>query len=143
PLSLYGTSAIVIFAFTTRFLPIAFASTSAAIRAINPEMEDQVRNLGGDQIVALRYVVLPLMKRSLLGAAILVFIPALGELSTALFLSVEDTQTLSVTIFHLIEQGYLEILCALGVVLFLSTTFFVACGMRLFGKNFMLEHRSS
>src|SRR6185503_14333334 len=31
PLALYGTSLIIIFAFTTRFLPIAFASVSAAI----------------------------------------------------------------------------------------------------------------
>ena len=146
PLSLYGTSAIIIFAFTTRFLPIAFASASAAIRTIHPDMEDQVRNLGGDRVAALRYVVLPLLKHSILGAGILVFIPALGELSTALFLSVEDTQTLSVTIFHLNEGGNrsaFELVSALGVVLFLSTTFFVACGIKLFGSNFILRSQSS
>jgi iron(III) transport system permease protein len=135
-----------VFAFTARFLPIAFASAAAAIRSINPEMEDQVRNLGGDRITALRYVVLPLMKHSVLGAAILVFIPALGELSTALFLSVEDTQTLSVTIFYLNEGGSrsaFELLSALGVVLFVSTIFCVACGIKLFGRNFMLRNQSS
>jgi iron(III) transport system permease protein len=145
PLSLYGTSLIIIFAFTTRFLPIAFASVSAAIRTINPDMEDQVRNLGGDRVVALKSVVLPMLKHSLLGAGILVFIPALGELSTALFLSVEDTKTLSVTIFHLNEGGNrsaFELLSALGVLLFVSTTFLVACGMKLLGNNFIFRTQS-
>jgi len=34
PLALYGTAAIIIFAFTARFLPIAYANCSAAVRAV-------------------------------------------------------------------------------------------------------------
>jgi ABC-type Fe3+ transport system permease subunit len=33
PLALYGTALIIILAFTARFLPIAFANSSAAVRA--------------------------------------------------------------------------------------------------------------
>jgi len=40
PLVLYGTAWILILAFATRFLPIAYANSDAALRAINPEMED-------------------------------------------------------------------------------------------------------
>jgi len=47
PLVLYGTAWILILAFTTRFLPVAYSSVSASMRSINPEMEEAVRILGG------------------------------------------------------------------------------------------------
>ena len=56
PLSLYGTALILILAFTTRFLPIGYVNSSAAIRSINPEMEDAVRILGGGRLLAIRRV---------------------------------------------------------------------------------------
>jgi len=41
PLALYGTTTILILGFTTRFLPIAYYTSSAAgLRSINPEMEE-------------------------------------------------------------------------------------------------------
>src|SRR5260221_2997611 len=44
PFSLYGTAAILILAFMTRFLPIAYVNCMAALRAINPEMEEAVQD---------------------------------------------------------------------------------------------------
>src|SRR6201999_3895167 len=85
PLALYGTAWILILAFTTRFLPIAFANASAALKSINPEMEEAVRILGGGRLLAIRRVLAPLAKRSLVGAWLLVFIPATRELSAAMF----------------------------------------------------------
>ncbi len=40
PLALYGTALILILAFATRFLPIGYANADAAIRVVNPEMEE-------------------------------------------------------------------------------------------------------
>ena len=45
PLALYGTATILILAYTTRFLPIAYTSSAAGMRSINPEMEEAVRIL--------------------------------------------------------------------------------------------------
>src|SRR6185312_12016782 len=53
PFSLYGTATILILAFTTRFLPIAYASSAAGIRSISTEMEDAVRTLGGGRLTAI------------------------------------------------------------------------------------------
>src|SRR5690606_41584341 len=66
-------------------LPI-YTNSSSAIRSINPELEDAVRILGGSRFTAIWRVVMPLLKRSLAGAFILVFIPATRELSAAIFL---------------------------------------------------------
>jgi len=56
PLALYGTATILILGFTTRFLPIAYTSSAAGLRSINPEMEEAVRILGGSRLLAIRKV---------------------------------------------------------------------------------------
>ena len=54
---------ILVLAFTTRFLPIAYTSSAAGMRSINPEMEEAVRILGGGRLLAIRKVLAPLLKR--------------------------------------------------------------------------------
>jgi iron(III) transport system permease protein len=139
PLALYGTATILILAFTTRFLPIGFANAAAAIRGINPEMEEAVRILGGGRLLAIRRVLAPLMKRGLVGAWLLVFIPATRELSTAMFLYGPNTRTMSVMLLDLSEEGNFENLAALGFLLLAATLAIVAIGFRLVGGDFMLR----
>ncbi len=139
PLLLYGTAWILILAFTTRFLPIAYVNSSAAIRSINPELEDAVRVLGGTRFTAIRYVVAPLLKRSLAGAFILVFIPATRELSTAIFLYSINTQVLSVLLFDKSDEGNFEMLASIGLVLVVITVALILLGFRLMGRDFMLR----
>ena len=94
---------------------------------INPEMEEAVRILGGSRLTALRRVVVPLLKRSLLGAWLLVFIPATRELSSAIFLYGPETRS-SVMIFDMSEEGNFEVLSALGRILQVITLAFVWIG---------------
>ena len=142
PFALAGTAAILIIAFITRFLPIAYANASAAIRGINPEMEDAVRILGGGRLVAIRRVVAPLLKRNLAGAWLLVFIPSTREVSSALFLYGPNTKTMSVLFFDLTEGGNFERLAALGVILLVTTMTFVVVGLKLVGRDFMLRENA-
>lgn len=139
PFALYGTAAIIVLAFTTRFLPIAYANTSAAIRGVHPEMEEAVRILGGGRLLAIRRVTVPLLKTSLLGAWLLVFIPATRELSTAVFLYGPKTRVISVVMLNLVEEGALEAAAALGLVLLALILTMVAAGYALLGRDFMLR----
>ncbi|MEZ5738255.1 MAG: iron ABC transporter permease [Burkholderiaceae bacterium] len=143
PFMLYGTAWILILAFATRFLPIAFTNSNAAIRSINPELEDAVRILGGTRFTAISQVVMPLLKRSLAGAFILVFIPATRELSAAIFLYSINTQVLSVLLFDKSDEGNFEMLAAIGLVLVFITVALVLVGFRLMGRDFMLRRSSS
>jgi iron(III) transport system permease protein len=142
PFSLGDTAAILVLAFITRFLPIAFANASSAIRAVNPEMEDAVRVLGGGRFLALRRVLTPLLKRNLAGAWLLVFILTSREVSSALFLYGPHTRTMSVLFFDLSENGQFEVLCALGVILLATTLVFVFLGQLVIGRDFMLRRES-
>jgi iron(III) transport system permease protein len=143
PLVLYGTAWILILAFTTRFLPIAYANSDAALRAINPELEDAVRILGGSRLLALRRVVGPLLKRGLAGAFLLVFIPATRELSSAIFLYTTGTQVLSVLLFDKSDEGNFEYLSAIGLILVVGTVALVLAGFRLVGRDFMLKRTAA
>jgi len=143
PLVLYGTAWILILAFATRFLPIAYANSDAALRSINPEMEDAVRILGGGRLLALRKVVGPLLKRGLAGAFILVFIPATRELSSAIFLYTTGTQVLSVLLFDKSDEGNFELLSSIGLVLVVVTVALVMVGFRVIGRDFMLRRTST
>lgn len=139
PFLLYGTAWILILAYATRFLPIAFSNANSAIRSINPELEDAVRILGGSRFTAIRKVVIPLLKRSLAGAFILVFIPATRELSAAIFLYSINTQVLSVLLFDKSDEGNFEMLASIGLVLVFITVTLILIGFRLLGRDFMLR----
>jgi iron(III) transport system permease protein len=143
PLLLYGTAWILILAYATRFLPIAYANSAASIRSIHPELEDAVRILGGTRLTAVRRVVLPLLKRSLAGAFILVFIPGTRELSSAIFLYSINTQVLSVLLFDKSDEGNFEMLASIGLVLVVITVALILVGFRLLGRDFMLRRTAA
>ena len=139
PLALYGTAAILILGYTARFLPIAYTSCTASLRSLNPEMEDAVRILGGSRSRAVARVIVPLLKTSLVGSWLLVFIPAARELSTAIFLVSANTRVISVMMLDLSENGSFETLAALGFFLLGVTILIVLAGYKVLGRDFMLR----
>ncbi|MBO0765593.1 MAG: iron ABC transporter permease [Hyphomicrobiaceae bacterium] len=139
PLALYGTYTLLALALITRFLPIAFSASAAGIRSIHPEMEDAVLILGGGRLTAVANVVAPLLKRTLAGAWLLIFVPAAQELSTAVFLVGPTTRVVSVVLLDMSEEGRMELLAALGAVLLVIIVAVVALGLRMMGRDFMLR----
>jgi len=139
PLSLYGLGVLIVIAFVTRFLPIAFVNSNSAIQGVHPELEEAVRIAGGTQGRAIWQVVLPILKMSLLGSWLLVFVIGTRELSTAMFLSGPQTRVISVLTIEMSEQGQYEILSAIAVLLLLITGIIVAVGTKIIGRDFMLR----
>ncbi|MGY4800613.1 ABC transporter permease [Teichococcus aerofrigidensis] len=139
PVALYGTALIIILAFTSRFLPIAFANSSAAVRSVHPEMEEASRILGGGRMLTIRKITAPLISRSLIGGWLIVFIVASRELSAAVFLVGPRTRTMAVLLYDLSEAGNFEVLAAFGGILLAITLVLVAIGMKLVGRDFMLR----
>lgn len=139
PFSLYGMGALVIVAFVTRFLPIAFTNSNTAIQGLHPELEEAVRIAGGGQARALWQVVLPILKKSLFGSWLLIFIIGTRELSTAMFLSGPQTRVISVLTLELSEQGQYEMLSAISVLLLVVTGAVALIGTAILGRDFMLR----
>jgi iron(III) transport system permease protein len=139
PFALYGTAAIIILAFTARFLPIAFASSSAAMSTLHPEMEEAARILGCGRLRTIARITAPLLKKSLMGGWLVVFIVATRELSAAIFLVGPNTRTMAVLLYDLSEAGNFEVVAALGGILLTITMVLVGIGMKLIGRDFMLR----
>jgi iron(III) transport system permease protein len=139
PLALYGTAALIILAFAARFLPIAYANSAAAIRAVHPEMEEAARILGSGRLHAVWRITTPLVRKALLGGWLIVFIVASRELSAAIFLVGPRTRTMAVLLYDMSEAGNFEVLAAFGGILLVITMAFVGIGMKLLGRDFMLR----
>ena len=139
PFSLYGLGTLVVIAFITRFLPISFTSATAALSVLHTELEEAVRIAGGSRTQAIRHVVVPILKKSLFGNWLLVFIIGTRELSTAIFLSGPQTRVISVLTLELSEQGQYENLAAISVLLLAVTMAVTLAGTALLGRDFMIR----
>jgi len=137
PLLLYGTAWIMILAFTSRFLPIAYANGDAALKSVHPELEEASRIAGAGPFVTLREVTVPLIKRGILAGWLLVLIAALRELSAAIFLFSARTKVMSIVLVDLSEEGDFERLAALGIVMLVVTMGLVLVGYRIVGRQFL------
>jgi len=133
PFVLYGTAWMLIVAFATRFLPIAFSGSESALRSIDHELENAARTLGSGPLLTFRRITLPLLRRSILANWIIVFIPSLRELSSAVFLFTPATAVITNVIFDLSDEGNFEPLSALGIIMMALTFCLVAVAYRLFG----------
>ncbi len=78
-----------------------------------------------------RSVTLPLARPGLFAGWLLVFIPALQELSASILLFSSGSITLAVAVYNLYETGALEPVAALSIVTMLIITVAVGLATRL------------
>lgn len=133
PIQLIGTAWILIIAFATQFLPIAYANGLSMIGALSADLENAGRILGASRFRVLCFITAPLLRGALLSSWLLIFISAFRELSTAIFLFVGSTAVITTTIFDYSSSGNYEALCALGIVMMLIIFTVVIVIYRLFG----------
>ena len=116
PLHLYGTLAILFLAYAARYLPLGVRSANAALRQIDPSLEESARILGASWGRTAREVTLPLMRTGLFAGWLLIFVPAIQELSASILLFSSKSMTLAVAVYNLYENGYIEPVAALALI---------------------------
>jgi iron(III) transport system permease protein len=131
PLPLYGTLGIILLAYTGRFIPLAVRAANAAFRQVDPALEEAARITGAGWGRTLVGVTLPLTRPGLLAGWLLVFVPALQELSASVLLFSSDSITLAVAVYNLYETGYLEPVAALAIVTMVIITVAIGIAARL------------
>ena len=141
PLVLYGTAWMLIVAFATRFLPIAYSGSESALRSVDLELENAARTVGATQLVTFRRITLPLLRRSVLASWLVAFIPSLRELSSAVFLFTPATAVITTLVFDLSDAGNFEPVSALGIIMMTLTFGLVAAAYRLFGSTALVQRR--
>jgi iron(III) transport system permease protein len=100
-LLLSGTVAALIFGYLVRFLAVAFNAVEAGLSRIRPSMEEVAQTLGHGPGSTLWRVHAPMMRGSLLTAALLVFVDTLKELPATLILRPFNFETLALRVYRL------------------------------------------
>lgn len=105
PLPLYGTLWLLIFAYMVRFMPQGFRNLSASISQIHPELEESAWVCGASKSRTATAVTFPLMRTSIVSTMLILFVLAIRELSSAIFLFTSETRVLAIVIYDLWEAG--------------------------------------
>jgi iron(III) transport system permease protein len=135
PIRLIGTPWILIMAFATQFLPIAYSNGMSMIGTLAVDLENAGRILGASRLLVLRRITAPLLGNALLSSWMLIFISAFRELSTAIFLFVGSTAVITTTIFDFSSSGNYEQVCTLGVTMMVIILTVVTLVHQVFGKR--------
>jgi iron(III) transport system permease protein len=116
PLPLYGTLFIILLAYVGRFVPLGVRAGNTALQQVDPSLEETARITGAGWGRTMMGVTLPLIRPGLFAGWLLVFVPALQELSASILLFSSDSITLAVAVYNLYETGHLEPVAALAIL---------------------------
>ncbi len=105
PGGLYGTIWILALAFIARFMPDTIKSLSTSFLQIHRELEEAAWICGKGLIGTIRTIILPLARPGTIAAMTLLFILAVRELGSSLFLYTSDTMVMAVLLLDYYEGG--------------------------------------
>jgi putative spermidine/putrescine transport system permease protein len=118
---LLGTPLALIIVHALLGLPIVIVIMSAAIVNIDPALEDAALDLGASPAHAFRRVVVPLIARAAVIAAVFAFIFSFDEVETTFFLAPISTRTLPVEMYIYMERELTPVVAALSTLLLAAT----------------------
>lgn len=135
PIALYGTLAILLLAYTGRYVPLGLRAANSSLQQIDPTLEESARILGASWGVTMREVTLPLIRPGLFAGWLLIFVPAIQELSASILLFSSKSITLAVAVYNLYETGSSEAVAALAIVNIVIISAAILLANRLGGER--------
>ena len=96
-----GTLLTLIFAYLVRFLAISLQAVGSGLNTVRPSMDDAARSLGLGPRKVLTEIHIPMIRGSVLTAALIVFVDVLKELPATLILRPFNFNTLAVRAYEL------------------------------------------
>lgn len=113
---LYGSIWILLLAMVAKFLPYGILVSRSGIMQVHPELEQSARMSGASPMLAIRAIVMPLVKPTLIALLFFVMLQSIKELSASALLYGQNSQTLSVLTWHYMDGGEYQFASAVGVV---------------------------
>jgi len=125
-LILSGSLVILVLGYLVRFSAIAVGSVDSSLVQLSPSLDLASRTLGNGPVKTLWRVNIPLIKKGMLTAFILVFIEAMKELPAALLLRPFNFETLATYVYQFVSDEMIEyaalpalMIIALGLIPFI------------------------
>ena len=116
PGGLYGTIWILALAFIARFMPDTVKALSTSFLQIHRELEEAAWVCGKGMFATIRTIVLPLARPGVIASMTLLFVLAIRELGSSLFLYTSNTMVMSVLLLDYYEGGNLGKTAAFSLV---------------------------
>jgi iron(III) transport system permease protein len=116
PGGLYGTIWILALAFIARFMPDTVKALSTSFLQIHRELEEAAWLCGKGMLGTIRTVMLPLARPGVIAAMTLLFVLAIRELGSSLFLYTSNTMVMSVLLLDYYEGGNIGKAAAFSLV---------------------------
>ena len=116
PGGLYGTIWILALAFIARFMPDTVKALSTSFLQIHRELEEAAWVCGKGMLGTIRTIVLPLARPGVIASMTLLFVLAIRELGSSLFLYTSNTMVMSVLLLDYYEGGNIGKTAAFSLV---------------------------
>ncbi|MDR2450281.1 MAG: iron ABC transporter permease [Candidatus Accumulibacter sp.] len=134
-LVLAGTSAIMVLCYAVRRLPFAVRNASSTLFNIPDSIEEASISLGVSPLMSFFKVVLPVMKASIVSAAILMWVTTIAELAATVVVYTGGLETMPIAIFRQIDGGRLGLASAYGAVMITVILVPILVSIKLFRIN--------
>ncbi|WP_354624042.1 ABC transporter permease subunit [Psychromonas sp. MME2] len=103
-----GSLFILVVGYLVRFSAIAVGSIDSSLAQVSPSLDQASRSLGQSAAQTIRRINLPLIRKGMLTAFILVLIEAMKELPTALLLRPFNFETLATYVYQFVSDEMIE-----------------------------------
>lgn len=114
---LYGTHALLILGYVTRYMILQIKNSESALLSVDPSIEEAARASGCSGFLLWKKIMMPLLAAPVFFGAFLVFLSALTELTMSSVLSSVSTRTIGLVIFNLQQAGEYGAAAALSAVI--------------------------
>ncbi|MDA4117793.1 MAG: iron ABC transporter permease [Thaumarchaeota archaeon] len=105
PIGIYGTLWVMIIALSVTLLPQGIRSISGGVISIQTELQEAARSSGASMATTIRQIFLPLVRSSLVGAWLYVFIGSFTALGSVLLLQTSNNQLFSTLLWSFWSSG--------------------------------------
>ncbi len=116
PFGFYGSIWILALAFVARFMPDTVKALSTSLMQIHRELEEAAWICGRGTLSTISSIVLPLARPGVVAAMTLLFILAIRELGSSLFLYSSSTVVMAVKLLDYYEGGNVGLTAAFSLV---------------------------
>ncbi|MGH2537456.1 MAG: ABC transporter permease [Candidatus Promineifilaceae bacterium] len=132
-----GTFFIIIVAYAFRRLPVGLRTGVAAQRQVDPSLEEASLDLGASRVRTFAKITFPLLQKAFFAGVIYIFIRAMTDLSSAVFLNAGRTQLYTVRMFRVMITGTPSQAAAFAAFLIVIILLSLALLSKLTGKSFV------
>ncbi len=112
---IYGTVFLLIMAIIIKEMPLGSQIIKASVMQISKELEEASTTSGASWLSGFRRILLPLLRPTMIAVGIIVFISAVRDIPTLVFLSTHNSRTISLLMLDYIAEANMEKAAVLGV----------------------------